>query len=254
MNRLLIPFAALACSMASPAQATVVFFANFNAENGGNSALNYTGFSNFTVTGPPTPAGGAVDLVRSGDFGLRCPGNTGSCIDLDGSINSAGGLRTINAFSFGAGDRVTLSFDFSGNQRGGAPDGIFFGFEALAPMNFLNAFLSTSSGGSLALGDVIGAPALVYGYDQILFDDPYDRMSFAFTAGSAGSIRGVIGDASQSPANPTSDNQGAIIDNFSIDVSAAVPEPASWALTLAGFGLMGGAMRRGRQRVRLAYA
>lgn len=39
------------------------------------------------------------------------------------------------------------------------------------------------------------------------------------------------------------------LDN--IDVSAAVPEPASWAMMLGGFGLIGGALRR-RRIVRIA--
>ncbi len=36
-------------------------------------------------------------------------------------------------------------------------------------------------------------------------------------------------------------------------LAGAVPEPASWALMIAGFGLVGGAMRR-RQRVSVSYA
>lgn len=34
------------------------------------------------------------------------------------------------------------------------------------------------------------------------------------------------------------------VDDLSISVAAAVPEPASWALMIAGFGLVGAAMRR----------
>ena len=36
--------------------------------------------------------------------------------------------------------------------------------------------------------------------------------------------------------------------------SGAVPEPAAWALMIAGFGLVGGAMRRRQQSVRVTYA
>ncbi len=35
---------------------------------------------------------------------------------------------------------------------------------------------------------------------------------------------------------------------------AAIPEPASWALMIAGFGLVGGAIRRRRDMVRVTYA
>ena len=36
--------------------------------------------------------------------------------------------------------------------------------------------------------------------------------------------------------------------------SGAIPEPAAWALMLAGFGLVGGAMRRRQTSVRVTYA
>ncbi|MFW2828860.1 PEPxxWA-CTERM sorting domain-containing protein [Sphingomonas sp. ID0503] len=43
-----------------------------------------------------------------------------------------------------------------------------------------------------------------------------------------------------------------IVDNLNaVTATAAVPEPASWAMMIAGFGLVGGAMRR---RTRVAYA
>ena len=38
------------------------------------------------------------------------------------------------------------------------------------------------------------------------------------------------------------------------DAVAAVPEPASWALMIGGVGLVGGAMRRRRATVRVAFA
>jgi len=47
------------------------------------------------------------------------------------------------------------------------------------------------------------------------------------------------------------------IDNIRVDevVTAAVPEPSTWAMLIAGFGMMGFVMRRGhRRRVRLQYS
>ncbi|MBT9472342.1 MAG: PEPxxWA-CTERM sorting domain-containing protein [Phenylobacterium sp.] len=44
---------------------------------------------------------------------------------------------------------------------------------------------------------------------------------------------------------------GPLLDNVSIGVSSAVPEPATWAMMIMGFGLVGSAMRR-RQALHFA--
>ena len=52
------------------------------------------------------------------------------------------------------------------------------------------------------------------------------------------------------------------IDNFAIrdatvtflGVNAPVPEPATWAMMISGFGLVGAAMRRSSKVARVAYA
>ncbi|MBO9574636.1 MAG: PEPxxWA-CTERM sorting domain-containing protein [Sphingobium sp.] len=52
-------------------------------------------------------------------------------------------------------------------------------------------------------------------------------------------------------AGGTQDSLGGYLDDIELS-TAAVPEPASWALLLAGFALMGNAMRR--RRVAIAFA
>lgn len=51
---------------------------------------------------------------------------------------------------------------------------------------------------------------------------------------------------------------GAIADHdatgFTFRVSSAVPEPATWAMMIAGFGLVGASVRRDRTRATVAYA
>jgi hypothetical protein len=49
---------------------------------------------------------------------------------------------------------------------------------------------------------------------------------------------------------PAGDSVGLILDNVSLDVTA-VPEPASWAMMIVGFGLVGAVSRR-RQAKRFA--
>ena len=68
-----------------------------------------------------------MDLVHSGDFGITCFGGAGSCVDLDGSTNASGTLNSVS-FAFSAGQSVTLSWELSGNQRGGGPDEFNAGF------------------------------------------------------------------------------------------------------------------------------
>ena len=47
---------------------------------------------------------------------------------------------------------------------------------------------------------------------------------------------------------------GINIASARIFALSAVPEPATWAMMLVGFGLMGGALRYGRKRTTVAYA
>jgi hypothetical protein len=53
-------------------------------------------------------------------------------------------------------------------------------------------------------------------------------------------------------ANPAADGTNVEIADFSPRVFAAVPEPASWAMMITGFGLAGWAVRSRRQAVALA--
>jgi hypothetical protein len=90
-----------------PGSATVVFSDDFNSENGGGSALNYSSFANWTVTS------GTVDLIGNGFYDFF-PANV-LYVDLDGSTMQAGRMETKT--SFGPGSYV-LSFDLAGSQRG----------------------------------------------------------------------------------------------------------------------------------------
>lgn len=51
-------------------------------------------------------------------------------------------------------------------------------------------------------------------------------------------------------ANGTTGN----FDNIQVSSAAAVPEPASWALMVSGFGMLGAALRRKSARIRIRFA
>jgi hypothetical protein len=94
----------------SVASAATLLSDNFNAENSGIAAGNYTGFANWNVTR------GSVDLIGNGSSDF-IPGN-GLYLDLDGSTFAAGKLESKNTYSFNAGDTINLDFKLAGSQRG----------------------------------------------------------------------------------------------------------------------------------------
>jgi hypothetical protein len=108
-------FAATLVLMASVnANASVIFQDNFDAENGGNGVLNYTGFANWTTSD------GTVDLIGNGYYDFLA-GN-GLYIDMDGSTGDAGKMTSI-ALNLAPGT-YTLSFELAGNRRNGATEGV----------------------------------------------------------------------------------------------------------------------------------
>jgi hypothetical protein len=66
---------------------------------------------------------------------------------------------------------------------------------------------------------------------------PFTLSTFSFVAGNSGTLQFGLGTHSH-------DNVGPLVDSVSLDV---VPEPATWALMISGFGLAGAALRRRRQ-------
>jgi hypothetical protein len=219
----------LAVAVASPAAAVDAFEEGFEGETAGPTILNYEGFANWTVSE------GSVDLKRSGDFGVSC--RTGNyCVDLDGSTNDAGVLTLATSFAFRAGEVIDIVSWISGNQRGSAADSFsvrltfaeptaVLGFQFLIPSGYLPP--SDNPGVSVAN---------ISGFAQS--GDPFRTYGFRFTAGEAGA-------ATLRYAAVGGDNEGPILDDVSILITP-IPEAATWAMLIAGFGLVGVAARRRR--------
>lgn len=220
---------ALTAMTTSPAFAGVVFSDNFDSENGGASALNYTGYTNFASTG-----GGTTDLVADGDFSIAC---FGSCVDLDGSPGP-GQLTSLDSFAFNAGDLVRLTFDIGGSQRRSGSDNFFAGF-TFGSATMLNDYGFNFSGSDIVVLPSTSTTAITTS-SGVAFDAPFFTRSIFFTAGSAGSLNFNFG-------SDSADNVGPLLDNVSLEIGAPVPEPATWAMMIFGFGLVGSALRRNRK-------
>jgi len=98
--------------LSSMASAVPIFQDDFNSEHGGTAILNYSGFTNWTVTD------GTVDLIGNGSWDFL-PGN-GLYIDMDGSTGNAGKMTTyIPLVDPGA---YYLKFDLAGNHINDSPE------------------------------------------------------------------------------------------------------------------------------------
>jgi hypothetical protein len=191
MKRWLTSAAILASlTLGSQAQAVVVFQDNFDAEPGG-SVLNYNSYANWDVTF------GTVDKIASGGFGITCAGGAGQCVDIDGSSGDAGVMTAKQTFDFSAGDTVTLSIDYTGNQRSTQSETLSINF---AP--FFSTFIAIGSGN-------VGLPFITYSNSVLV------------TADVTGATLSIF----QTSGTDINDNVGPIIDNVVLDVQPGSPTP-----------------------------
>lgn len=161
--------------------------------------------------------GNSVDLVKSGEFNLTCAGGSGNCVDLSG--DRAGSISKVFALAAGT---YSLSFAYTGNQ--------------------LDAFGGPfpQTGFNFSVGSLTGSVG------------PLTNNSTAFTT-YTGTFTSTGAPVTLTFAQQLGGNQfrGSILDNVSI---SAVPEPAAWALMIAGFGLVGGATRARRRKAVMVYS
>ncbi|BAH37634.1 hypothetical protein GAU_0592 [Gemmatimonas aurantiaca T-27] len=227
-------FAALAGSallaLPASAQTTVLLQDDFNSLSQG---IPYTSpLANFTVMGT------SIDVVQNGNYSITCVGNTGACVDLDGTPGP-GGLASKISYAFAAGDVVRLQFSVSGNQRTAVEDDLEIGFtfddyiEVLGLEVFLN-------GGSILGPADVGVTDFLTLPTAVAADQPWSTLVFQFTVGSAANIGFSL-------SSNSADNVGPVIDDVLFTrTSTTVPEPSTYALMAAGLMAMAAVARRRR--------
>lgn len=240
-----------AASVAHAASTVTLFKTNFDTietqtipettypvtDRSGNSFnLRDRDLAGWTITG-------VVDLViPNGGFGfsvLNCgaPDPAGRCLDLAGSTT---GFILSDPISFAANRLVTVSFDVSGSQRISPPNIFAASASFESPVGLES--IKVLSGPSSFSDDVVrrllsGGPA----YQVTLPSEaPFVTYAYSFLPTSNGSFRIRFG-------TPSLGSRGPVLDNVLVtQVSGPVPEPAAWAMLIAGFGLVGAARRRVR--------
>jgi hypothetical protein len=201
---------ALAAFGVSAANAGTVLSDNFDSDT--PVTTNWLGDATF-VPVPATPVLGfpSVDLVGAADgfANLAYMGNTGGVsVDLDGSTgNGNNPAGEIASTMTLAQGNYVVTFLLAGNMRGGP-----------------------NQTTAVAIGNT------VIDITPLSNTQPYMLYTEAFT--------NVSGKLTFTDLGP-SDQEGDLLDNIS--VTTAVPEPATWAMMLIGFGAVGFMMRGSRR-------
>jgi len=209
MRKTLLALAAVAAFSAVPANASLIVNGGFESQPVSSSA-GYQTYSGSGVTGWNIPFL-TVDVVSSSFAGPAFEGS--QYLDLVG-LGSIGQIE--QTFATVVGQAYTLTFAYANNA------------------------LSTPS--AEANVQVIGGNTLVnvnFAHDSsapgALDWSTYTTTFTAETAATTLQFTNFIG----------GNNGGVLLD--AVDV-AAVPEPSLWATMIAGFGMIGVALRRRRQR------
>jgi hypothetical protein len=226
MFKPVIALAALALASGASA-ATVLFSEDFDSIT--SNTLQIT-----TTAASMTVIGNVDAVVPTNPYGIT--GLTSTVIDLDGTRGP--GAVSKGGFNLVAGNTYTLSFVAGGAQRRSVEDSLYVDFISDAPAD-LRMLSSTG------LFSFVGGGFDMFSYftainNGVAGTTPFTASSMTFRANNSTSFAFNIGTTS-------SDNIGPLLDSVMLTQNAGVvPEPATWAMLIAGFGLVGATMRRRR--------
>ena len=195
-------------------------------------------------------AGGGVVTTNidfdAADVGASYVGTAGTGVDtgagpgqnntFSGPLSSGEGLHLASNYlivgSPGAGQARGFTVNFA-NAVGAAG---FFTIDYFGSTEFTNILTLSAYTGANGSGTLLGS------VDGAQFNFQTDNLYFMGVVSTSNNIGSVV-------FSRNSDNSGDILgidDIVSGTFGATVPEPGSWAMLIAGFGLTGAAMRRRR--------
>ena len=172
------------------------------------------------------------------------------------TLTGTGGARIGNASETGAfvvtgiGDTANLSFPFNPSTPTVTLSSftVAWGSNIYTASNTIRFFSNKGQGiagfNDVSTQDVLNFSSAVYlSYDAISNAGPISSI-FTFSSNLA-TTSGQLNWVGPSPTG--------LIFRAVVRATSAVPEPTSWAMIIAGFGLAGGALRR-RAKVTVSYA
>ena len=208
-NSIAIALAVAFGALAGAVHAGVVLSDDFESDA---YALNFTGDASFNSLPVASTSGNggvaSTDLVGPGFFAGLCGDGT-KCVDLDGTTGGGNTPSSVlESTAMFAPGVYTLSFGLNGNSRG-------------APSQTTTVTLDGVTVAAITLAS----------------NAAYQTYTYTVTTTGTGTLDFV--------ESGPSTQQGALLDNVSL---SSVPEPASWALMLAGFTGIGAAVRGSRRK------
>lgn len=207
-SSLLISAASVLLALAGPAKADTIFSENFDALVGGNYGVGQH-VGQFTVMNND------VDVFGQPSTPYACGAYGNNCLDLNGNAN---GTIASDPLLLNVGQVYTVAFKMAGNGAPSYPSATY-------PYTF-----DVSLGGETRSFSIAPIAA-------------FQSVSFDVTAASP--LPTALVFKSTYSGIPT--YWGAVLDDISIttiDATSPVPEPATWAMLVFGFGLVGAGLRR----------
>jgi hypothetical protein len=212
---------------------------------------DFTGYTNAASYHASEAAAFVYDTLNFAGTGY---GTVTLGFTIDGALSAVGNSEAFTQLAYQLGDGPIYSA---------------FGARAGYGTNFVTGLGDIS--GFIGTGASVSGSAFVTTFDlPIVFGQTYDWTTGLYSAAYPGSFIGTAASSFLNTAKLTSivvkDAAGQTIDTSilsgsgtlydengaHVEAAAAVPEPATWAMMIVGFGTIGASMRRRRLAIRFA--